>query len=112
VCRDPDQVKLFYYAGEQSDDWMSGVSIDPLSHYMAQAIAWMATARLERPFCACSNVTSLAIHLKEDLSFSTDQGRFISDTILNNPFGTRRGEVQAWQRVSMLIDSAVTGVAV
>jgi len=112
VCRDPDQIKLYYYGGEQSDEWLSGVSIEPLSHYMAQAIAWMATARLERPFCACSNVTSLGNHLKEDLSLSTDQGRFISDIILSNPFGTRRGEVQAWQRVSMLVDSAVTGVAV
>ena len=112
VCRDPDQIKLYYYGGEQSDEWLSGISIDPLSHYMAQAIAWMVTARLERPFCACSNVTSLGNHLKEDLSLSTDQGRFISNITLSNPFGTRRGEVQAWMRVSMLIDSAVTGVAV
>ena len=112
VCRDPDQIKAFYYAGEQSDEWLSGASIDPLSHYMAQAIAWMATARLERPFCACSNVTTLGNHLKEDLSLTTDQGRFISDMTLTNPFGTRRGEVKAWQRISMLLDSSVTGVAV
>ncbi len=112
VCRDPDQIKLYYYGGEQSDEWLSGWSYDPLSHHMAQAIAWMATARLERPFCACSNVTTLGLHLKEDLSLTTDQGRFVSDTILTNPFGTRRGEVKAWQRISMLIDSAVTGVAI
>lgn len=109
VGRDPDQVKLFYYAGEQSNEWLAGRSHDPLGLYLAQTIAWLATARLERPPCACANVVTLFNRLSKDVR---DTGGFTPDEILNNPFGTRYGEVAAWNRVSAFIDSSVTGAAV
>ncbi|MEQ1919157.1 MAG: UPF0164 family protein, partial [Elusimicrobiota bacterium] len=32
-----------------------GETDDPLSHQLAQAIAWLATARLDHAFCGCAN---------------------------------------------------------
>lgn len=102
-CRDPDLVKLYYYAGEYGERWLSGMVCEPLSDYWAKIIAMMATARSERPFCSCGNVQTLSNHWRQDLSLvnegTSHQIRFED---LSNPFGTRRGEVMAWQRVSKI----------
>lgn len=114
LCRDPDQIKVFYYSGEQSQRFLAGLDCDPLSLYWAEAIAWLATARIRKPFCGCERAHSLAEDLKRDLSFtgSRVQGSFtVSPDDLSNPFGTRLGEVQAWHRVSRLQSSIVGAVA-
>lgn len=105
-CREPDQVRIHYYAGNQSREYMRGLTCDPLSKELAQAIAWLSTARLERPICACNNSHVLAMDLKRDLAFTpADGGNYIlSDDDLSNPFGTRKGEVMAWRKVSKLIE--------
>ncbi len=100
-CREPDQIKIFYYAGELDNRYLRGAICDPLSHFWAQTIAWLATARLERPFCSCANVQALADELRIDLAFSgRDGGYLMSEETLANPFGTRKGEIRAWQRVA------------
>jgi len=100
VCRDPEFVKLWYFAGEYEDRYLNGNLLDPLSDYWAHAIAWLATTKLERPFCSCGNVTALANRLREDLAFTgTDTAYQLDLAILSNPFGTQRGAVMAWQRV-------------
>jgi hypothetical protein len=101
-CRDPDQVRLYYYAGDYSNRWLSGLTCDPLDPYWAQPIAWMATARLERPFCSCGNVVALSRHLQQDLAFSGEFSHQMDLTTLGNPFGTRRGEVLAWNKVARI----------
>lgn len=101
VCRDPEFVKLWYLAGEYEDRYLNGMLLDPLSDYWAHAIAWLATTKLERPFCSCGNVTALANRLREDLAFTgTDTAYQVDPSALSNPFGTQRGAVMAWQRVS------------
>lgn len=101
VCRDPEFVKLWYLAGEYEDRYLNGNSLDPLSDYWAHAIAWLAVTRLERPFCSCGNVTALVERLREDLAFTgTDTAYQVDPSVLSNPFGTQRGAVMAWQRVS------------
>lgn len=104
VCRDPDQVKLYYYAGDLDNLNRRGVKCEPLSDFWAQTIAYLATARLERPFCTCGNSAALANHWMEDLSRAGDGVSYsMSFGALDNPFGTRRGEVMAWQRVSKIM---------
>jgi hypothetical protein len=71
----------------------------------------MATARLERPFCHCGVLTALAEKLQTDLALTDpDQSYSLPFSLLDNPFGTRRGEMEAWKRVSNYKDRIV-GVA-
>lgn len=112
VCRDPDQVKLWYRAGDIDDRYLAGVSCEPLSDFYAHAIAWLATARLERPFCTCGNVEALAKNLREDLAFVGEASYQNGPDVLSNPFGTRRGEVMAWRRIGRLAETVMGGGAV
>lgn len=109
VCRDPDQVKINYYAGEYDNRWLGGESCEALSNYWAHAIAWLATARLDRPPCSCANVKAKFDSLQEDLALSGATSHQITFQQLNNPFGTRRGEVQAWQRVDQIAGVRLSG---
>jgi len=104
VCRDPDILRVSYYHGEVSDRYLQGLDCDPLSDWWAETIAWLATARLPRPLCSCNNVTLLARNLMQDLAQTEPDGPSytLSEDVLENPFGSRRGEVIAWRRVSKL----------
>lgn len=102
VCRDPEFVKLWYYSGLIDDAYLNSTSMDPLSNWMAMSIAQIATARLQKPLCACSNVTALADEWRQDLARVGEGGVMLSNAALDNPFGTRRGEVLAWRRMSKL----------
>lgn len=112
-CMPPDQVKVWYYAGELSDRYLRRLDLDPLSRWWAETIAWLATARLERNFCACSNLTALANELRADMSRTDANGPswFMTEKQADNPFGTRKGEMWAWRRVSKLA-SIIPKVAV
>jgi hypothetical protein len=105
-CREPDNVKLWYYAGDLDERFLRETSCDPLSHWFAEAIAWLATARLSRDICGCSNIVEFARDLRRDLSHTPSDGDsfFLSDDNLANPFGTRRGEVMAWNRIANLTE--------
>lgn len=113
VCRDPDQILVNYYAGEQSNRYLSGFTCNPMPLELERAIAWLATARLERPYCACGASTALGEDLRTDLALSGAgmPNRFLPESLLDNPWGTRLGEVRAWQRISRLLDSTTLGVA-
>ena len=103
-CYEPDQVKVWYLAGDMSDDYVNGLTGDPLKRIYAEAIAYMATARLERNFCSCGGLTALATDLRTDLIRSDREGPtfFSVERDLDNPFGTRKGEVMAWRRFSKI----------
>jgi len=103
VCREPDFVKLWYYSGDIDGRYLNSKSYDPLSPYWAETIAWLATARLDRPFCNCDRVQDMVAHLQADMAQLG--GPFSYNATLeqlNCPWGTRRGAVMAWQRVSKL----------
>lgn len=99
VCREPDQIKLWYYAGDLSDEYLAGSSYDPLSDHYAQAIAWLATARLSRPPCGCGSTNERFEYLRRDLSKIDEVSYTTVFQTLDNPFGSRRGEVMAWKRI-------------
>lgn len=109
ICRDPDLVKLYYYAGEYDNRWLAGNRCDPLSQFWAQTIAWLATARLERPVCSCGNLAALYKKLQLDLALVDDTSYNVDPTDLANPLGTRFGEVQAWRRINKLVGRRVKG---
>jgi hypothetical protein len=104
LCRQPDFAKLWYCAGELAPEYLNNESYDPLSHYWAQIIAWVATARLEHPPCACSNVTTVFEDLSTDMAKSGDgNSRYsISFEQVDNPLGTRKGEIIAYRRLKSL----------
>jgi len=99
VARDPDIVKLWYRSGDVSDDFLAGYTTDPLSDFYAMAIAWMATARLERPPCSCGNLLTVMNGLRERPT-SAELRESLDFAVLGNPFGTLRGELMAWARLS------------
>lgn len=110
LCRAPQMVKFHYYAGAISDKYLAGRSFDPLSDYLAEAVMWLATARMDRPLCSCSNVQNRAAELARDLTASSRDRfyvRYQNMSIFNNPFGTRSGEVKAWDRVSRLMGDQI-----
>lgn len=110
VCRDPDMVKVWYYAGEISNDYLSEFTCDPLSQYWAETITWLAVARLRRNLCDCDTVNGYVEDLQMDMSLTNEGGsHFLGTDDLNNPFGTRKGEVMAWKRVDKLNDSIRIG---
>lgn len=107
-CREPDTVKIWYYAGDLSERFLRGDDCDRLPLHFAQAIAWAATARLERPPCGCQNVRSMFAALRRDLAFvgsGEGEGSYnISFDELDNPMGTRQGEIMAWRRIRKLVE--------
>lgn len=102
ICRRPDFVKLWYYAGEIDNRKLCGVC-EPLSDFWAKAIAVLATARLRKPLCGCGAAQSEFERLQREASFSAT-GDFFNASIddLKNPFGMRVGEIIAWQKVAKL----------
>ena len=110
ACRDPDMVKIYYLAGVYSERYLSGRFCDPLSDTWARTIAYLATARLERPFCQCGSVTPAVMRTQKDLAFSGAGESFnVPFAQLDNPFGTRWGEVQAWRQVGRVQDRLIGG---
>lgn len=114
ASRDPDQVKLYYYAGNLSQRFLSDQAYEPIDDYIAQAVAYLAVARLEYSLCSCSNVRNVAAELRRDLTANTSDKNYARTgnmDVFSNPFGTRKGEVMAWQRVSKLLSNNWKGGA-
>jgi len=110
VCRDPDLVKLYYYCGNLSDLNLAGRRCDGLSDDWARIIAWMATARLPRPICTCGSPGGLVEWLQTDLAMTTRESSYtVLWDELSNPFGTRRGEMEAWRYVRDIVRDKQAG---
>lgn len=110
---EPDRMRFWYMAGDIDQRYHNRYSTDPLSHFWAQVIAWIATARLERPLCGCGNVQALAADLQTDLSsFPRTESRYVYPDVYGSPFGTRKGEVMAWRRIKHLVKDKKASFAV
>lgn len=93
-----DRVDLSYYSGYKDPREKPRIACDFLNNDFAKAIAYIATARLERVFYANNNATALASRLREDMTTRSSEGsRWLVDDVLSSPFGTRIGEVNAYR---------------
>lgn len=104
VCREPDLLKIWYYAGDIDNCFLAGQSCDPLSQFFAETIAWLATARLDYPLCGCGAVSNKSKMLQTDVVLVTGGNRYVNTfKRIDNPFGTRLGEVKAWKRLESFV---------
>ncbi len=99
ACRQPDLVRLWYYAG-----WRDRNADHPLlelDSQWARIVAYFAASKLDRPACACTS--DQFNQWQADLAFSggiDETGTYsLSASDLASPFGTRRGALQAWRHV-------------
>jgi hypothetical protein len=99
VCDQPDRVTIRYLAGFPlgSDGQMQ----EPYRTIVAR----MAAAELTRPVCGCDSANRELYRWQFELSQTArgDELFSISPEDLNNPFGTRRGQVYAWKMVRRLM---------
>lgn len=99
TCFEPDRVEVRYLAGLPL---LNG----QMQRYWQETVSYMALAELEGPICACEGVRKRLHHWQFDLARSSgaDDESYgaISQEDLSNPFGTRRGHIEAWKRVSHL----------
>ena len=105
VDRQPDQVKVHYQAGWIDPEYLKGNTLDPLSTQMAQAIAFLATARIGRDMCACDSTRKYIHELQRDMTESSRNEfyvRYESQELFHNPFGTHVGEMRAWDMIRNL----------
>jgi hypothetical protein len=100
----PDRFVATYYSGSVSQDYQAGYTLNPLGGHLADAVFYLATARLTRELCACAEARALAVELRTDMSLVSPQGNFlaVADAIQVAPFGTRRGEWLAYQALKLV----------
>lgn len=113
-CRSPDQIKIWYKSGLISEDSLRG-GCDELSYTLARNIAILATARLGCRFESPTSLANMVEHYQRDAAESFPDGStiFTPPEILNNPFGTRRGEVEVYRSLHNMRERKIrVGVAV
>jgi len=100
-CREPDAVKIWYKCGELNQNWLNERNCTELDRALARNIAHLATARMPcggeaRPIQPIAQaVTYYSRNLAE--SGGDVNVIFTPPEILNNPFGTRQGEVEVYR---------------
>ncbi len=117
IGRDPDNVKFWYYAGNLSENFLRDTNCEPLSYFFEDMIAKLAVARLDRPFPANNNVTAWVRDLRRDRTLTPAEGISfaVSPEVLSpvsNPFGTRGGEINAYQQLKGFVMDKVAESAV
>lgn len=108
VHRLPDIIRLYYYSGWRDKN---AKYVSRLASEWERIVAYMTAARLPRPPCDCSADTWR--YWREDFNLAsgdengpqyfqplTSRGKFPNP--LDNPFGSKRGEMQAWNKVCTL----------
>lgn len=114
-CGRPRIAAFYYYAGNVDKRYESGKRLDPLSDFWADSIAWMAVARLPRGVCGCDNIRLRIEEMQRDLTRNDQNTGYThsqKQDLWTSPFGTRGGEVRAWQAVSRIVgDQVVAGSA-
>ena len=99
VCRDPDQVRLWYYSG-----WQDGTVKRPyveMSNYWKFAVAVFAVSKFERAVCGCSNVNQFVEKWRRDAAFeSMNEGGFkVTAELMANKLGTSLGAIYAYKQI-------------
>lgn len=99
LAKKPDLVRLWYYAGWQPTTGCRQVMDDR----WARAVTYLSLQYLDRPACDCQASTydywrqDFALVQGEETGVQYNAGYM--GNLLQNPFGTKRGAIYAWQRV-------------
>lgn len=109
--REPDYLEIWYYSGEQSEQWLRGDAVEPMSDLLIRAISSIATARLTCDFRENNNVAQFVEYHRRNVTESFPDGStiFTPPKIMLNPFGVRQGEVDAYR---MLAHNVVRNLSV
>jgi len=99
VCRDPDQIRLWYYSG-----WKDGTVKRPyveMSNYWKFAVAVFAISKFERAVCGCSNVNQFVEKWRRDAAFHsmTEGGFQVTAEMMSNKLGTSLGAIYAYRQI-------------
>lgn len=99
VCRDPDQVKLWYYSGFK-DTTVKRPYVE-MSNYWKFAVAVFAASKFERSVCGCSNVNQFVEKWRRDAAFeSINEGGFkVTAELMANKLGTTMGALYAYRQI-------------
>lgn len=97
-CEEPDRVTIRYLAGYPAD------SFGHMDPNMIEIVTYLAAAELWRPVCGCDAANRALDYLQLDLAkIGNDKELYqVSDRVVRNLFGTRRGHVMAYQRLDMV----------
>jgi hypothetical protein len=98
-CRAPDQVTISYLAGIPLEN-------NQMARPWQTIVARLAAAELAAPICACQVANRTLAYWQTDVARTggnnDEQFGAVTQDQLNNPFGTRRGHLYAWQQVKHL----------
>lgn len=103
VCgRAPDRIKLWYRAGWKNDRLAQPYK--QMDQMWERAITYYALALMHRPLCACQSVRAQMLHWADDLAQNkgtpgATTSFQIARKLLDNPLGTSRGAMYAWDLV-------------
>lgn len=99
ACREPDQVRLWYYSGYRDNNTLRPYA--ELAPYWKTAVAYYAASLLDRPVCGCSNIEEFIEKWRKDAAFAgIEQGGFnLTQEQLSNRLGTTFGALNAWKRI-------------
>lgn len=91
----PDMAYVNYLHGAdpQTDPYMSP--------YWAQIVSHFAVTFMDEAACGCSDVINSLRYWMEDLGFVKDTSHNLGPMDIDNPYGTRRGQLAAWKAVLM-----------
>lgn len=91
---EPDRVQVRYLAGVPLQQGR-------MNRFWAEVVCMLTLAEIPGPICACKEANKRLGEWQTDLARSSgsEQFAYISREALSNPFGTRRGHVEAWMRV-------------
>lgn len=98
VARQPDIIRLWYYAGLREKSL--ACSTVEMSGEWARTVAYYAATLLDRQVCGCENFHQNIEYWQKDLAIRGEEGLNVPTRALDNPFGTRRGAVYAWKKVT------------
>lgn len=104
--REPDLIRTWYYAGWRDRTLeCPTIQMDP---FYERAVAYYAASLLDRPICECNNVRAWVEQWQTDLARQPSDGGTFQNTArtLDNPLGTTRGALFAWNRMDRAIHHA------
>ena len=93
--RNPDMVTLYYRAGLR--DKKASQPMLQMDPQWERMVAYYALSLLDRDMCGCDPVKALAQRMREDFARA---GLRSTDKTLDNPLGTTRAALMAWNMIS------------